>query len=117
MSAEPTPPLAVVIPAVFGSGPLGRVLPRSGIVARRLSHGKVEVYFEGNRYGAANLTTFEERVLCAAGRLTARYPTVAKAWCDLGDIEVVGVCYPDRGEVVIGRPERLEAWLAWDQLA
>jgi hypothetical protein len=49
------------------------------------------VYFEGNRYGAENLRTFDQRVLSAAGRLDQRYPTVAKAMLPIDDFVPVGL--------------------------
>jgi len=51
---------------------------------------RVLVYYEGNRYGAVNLTTFEERVLQAAGRLDKRYPTIAKGAWPAIEFDVVG---------------------------
>lgn len=53
--------------------------PASGVVAAE-KDGTVHVYFESNRYGACNLHQYEERVLCAAGRLHEKYPTIARCW-------------------------------------
>jgi hypothetical protein len=51
----------------------------SGIVARIMPDGQsVSIYYEGNLYGSCNLNTLEEKEHCAAGRLTAKYPTVAR---------------------------------------
>jgi hypothetical protein len=102
--------LAVVIPRDPERGPLRGVRRGSGMVGHK-SGDLIEVYFEGNLYGAVNLTRFEDRVLCAADRLVARYPTTAKRLVALTDLEVIGTCYPDRGEVVIGRPDLLAVWL------
>jgi len=52
---------------------------------------RVTVYFEGNRFGAANLKRFEDRVIAAAGRLEAQYPTVARGSFPRGDFEIVGI--------------------------
>ena len=54
----------------------------------------VEVYFEGNLYGASNLVTVEQRLAQAAGRLLARYPTRARGWFDERDLIVVGTYEP-----------------------
>lgn len=40
------------------------------------------LYYEGNYYGAVNLNLFTERVHCAAGRLTEKYPTTAVTFMD-----------------------------------
>lgn len=40
---------------------------------------RIGVDFEGNRYGACNMQTFEDRITHAAGRRAYRYPTTARA--------------------------------------
>ncbi len=45
-----------------------------------LSGVLMEVYYEGNAYGAENLRSFEERALHATGRLVQRSPTTACSW-------------------------------------
>ena len=50
----------------------------SGIVATDLPDGSTDIYFEGNLYGAENLRSYWGRLLCAAGRLSQKYPTVAR---------------------------------------
>lgn len=62
----------------------------SGIVAARPVTERVEVYFEGNRFGADNLGRFAERVRCAAGRLAMRYPTIAREVLPLHEFVEVG---------------------------
>jgi len=42
-------------------------------------NGRIMVWFEGNRHRAVNLTRFHDRTVCAAGRMSARYLTVARA--------------------------------------
>jgi hypothetical protein len=49
-----------------------------------------EVYYEGNRYGAENMKLFEERVKHAAGRLSVKYPTVARGLYPPDQFDVVG---------------------------
>lgn len=53
------------------------LIPGSGIVGQRGSIGLI-IFYEGNRYGAASLLTWPSRVRCAAGRMFARYGTIAK---------------------------------------
>lgn len=51
----------------------------SAVVALTSESGSgFDVYYEGNRYGAENLRTFEDKVGCAAGRALYRYPTIAR---------------------------------------
>ena len=49
----------------------------SGIVAADRPDGSADIYFEGNLYGAEDLETYWGRLLCAAGRLSQHYPSVA----------------------------------------
>lgn len=62
----------------------------SGIVTADATSDRVLVYYEGNRYGAMNLRTFEERVFHATARLVERYPTVAFGQYARADFDVVG---------------------------
>lgn len=70
----------------------------SGIVTRPLPEGRFPtedgaermVYFEGNRIGAENLRTFKDRLICAAGRLHTKYPTVARGVFPASEFEEVG---------------------------
>ena len=62
----------------------------SAIVGYRRSEETAHVYYEGNLYNASNLTTFRERAVCAYGRMTNQYPTVAQAMVDLEEFEIVG---------------------------
>jgi hypothetical protein len=50
----------------------------SGIVATDRPDGSTDIYFEGNLYGAENLRSYWGRLLYAAGRLSQKYPTVAR---------------------------------------
>jgi hypothetical protein len=70
--------------------------PGSGVVTDLLDAAvpSVLVYYEGNRYGAVNLQTLEDRVRSAAGRCVARYPTVARALLPRTDFDVIGTVDP-----------------------
>ena len=54
------------------------IAERSGIVGRARGMW-VDVWYEGNLYGAVNLEGWIEKVACAAGRLQDGYPTRARA--------------------------------------
>lgn len=58
-----------------GSAVVGDPAAVREVVVDGVRSTMVEVYFEGNLYGAANLVTSEQRLARAAGRLVARYPT------------------------------------------
>lgn len=52
------------------------IVSGSGIVG--ISTDDIDlIYYEGNLFGAENLTELKDRVLIAAGRLMTRYPTTA----------------------------------------
>lgn len=59
----------------------------SGIVATPLGSNGVMLYFEGNVYNATNFRTVEERIVCAAGRVFARYPTAARHYLSIEEVE------------------------------
>lgn len=83
----------LVLVPVPGSAAARQIDPGSGIVTDASPFpvaGDVRVYFEGNRYGAENLQTFEERVQCASGRLATKYPTIACGLFKAVDFHVVG---------------------------
>ena len=73
-----------------GSAVVGRPDAVREVVVDGVRTKMVEVYFEGNLYGASNLVTMGQRLAQAAGRLVARYPTTARGWFDEGDLVVVG---------------------------
>lgn len=66
--------------------------PGSGIVAAidDAAARTVVIYFEGNLYGASNLSDFESRVNQAAGRQAQRYPTIARMVAPREDLIEVG---------------------------
>lgn len=105
--------LAVLVPVV---GAAHGIDAGSGIVADldapRGDGGLVVVYFEGNRVGAVNLRHLEDRLTVAGGRLTAKYPTVARSSVPLGDFEVVGTLETD-GWRFTPYPHADEALCGW----
>lgn len=106
--------LSVLVPRP-GTPAGGRIDPGSGVVTADATTERVQVYYEGNRYGAENLRTFEARVFHAAGRLASRYPTVACGVYDRADFAVVGTCtfsadWRLRDLVVTDAP-RLAEWM------
>lgn len=82
--------IVVVVPR-RGTEPALVIDAGSGVVCADFLGERVLVYFEGNRYGASNLQTFEERVRCAAGRLVQHYPTVARGQFARADFTPVGL--------------------------
>lgn len=87
----------------------------SGIVAKRQGQS-VRVYFEGNRMGAENLQQPEQRVVCAAGRLFKKYPTIAMTVYNIDDFcaqfAIVGNCSDDYQVVIHDEGE----WQGWQQM-
>lgn len=66
----------------------------SGIVARIACEGMLDVYYEGNLYGASNIKTFEDRAYHAWDRMCMKYPTTARMRLPVEDVvahyDVVG---------------------------
>lgn len=87
--------------------------PGSGIVACAMANmpDKLLVYYEGNRMGACNMNTLEDRTMNAYGRMAKNYPTVAMAMMDASDFEVIGRISPDGFDVDVSNPS-LKAWVA-----
>lgn len=72
----------ILMPQVgLSHGAGAMIAPRSGIVMRPAPHDAPYsvLYYEGNLHGAVNLNKWQERVMCAAGRLFTNYPTIAKS--------------------------------------
>lgn len=99
---------------------LGDIDPKSAIVGagpEEVSRGaadRVLVYFEGNRYGYANVQTFADRALIAGGRCVEHAPTIAKRYVLAEALVRVGTLYLDhrRVEVEDGLSlTRLAKWL------
>ena len=70
----------VLVPSAKGEQRLG-LAPLSAVVAVPMANAPgFHAYYEGNVNEASNLTKWEQRVTCAAGRLFKRYPTIAQAY-------------------------------------
>lgn len=100
--------LSLYIPSPSCSYPIH---PGSAIVGSTPQDDvQVLVYFEGNLYGAENMRAYEQRVEHAAGRLTQRYPTIAKAMLRPTDLVRVGSYETDAHLLEIEQPDALETW-------
>jgi hypothetical protein len=74
--------IAVILVPKKGTPAHQNILPGSAIVSKRLLrenllHPFISCWYEGNKYKAENLNQFHERLTCASGRMTRRYPTTA----------------------------------------
>jgi hypothetical protein len=83
------------------------ILPGSGIVGTGQDDGRVLIYYEGNKYGAASLADYGDRVYHAWGRMTWEgrgYPTISWALVDAGELLEVGfLLVPEQpDEIAIG---------------
>ena len=111
--------LVILVPK-HGSRPEMVIDKASGVVADESATfdppDHVMVYFEGNRYGASNMNRYEEKLLHAAGRLSSKYPTVARAVFRWDEFDIVGrfMFSPDWRvhRVEITDSEAVSRWLA-----
>jgi hypothetical protein len=72
----------------------------SGIVGGpALRGGNLEVDYEGNLYGAANIVTYADRISLAHGRMAQHYPTVARTLVEPEAMTRVGTYLPATGVV------------------
>jgi hypothetical protein len=69
---------------------LVHILRGSGIVGSPHGPG-IRIDYEGNRHGASNIETWEDKVLHAAGRHVKHYPTSARAYVTEENLIEVGV--------------------------
>lgn len=108
----------VFVPASTSS--LHGIAPRSAIVAKEplsIEEGRVLVYYEGNLNGAENLKDLLERLNCAAGRCSERYPTVAMMSVKLSGLVDVGRFDLLTGQLLtLSEPQALLAWLDGEPL-
>jgi hypothetical protein len=93
----------------------------SGIVGESWNplRNEVLIDFEGNRYKAANIITYADRVARAYDRHQAHYPTVARMVVHAGSLTKVGTYDPALGGVTVypgGAMADLAAWLAVDEV-
>lgn len=95
---------------------LSMVRPRSAIVGRTVAlAGLLLCHWEGNEHGAANVVSFADRLLHAAGRAFALYPTKACGLLPAADLIEVGTYDARRSMVVsISDPDRLQQWCGED---
>jgi hypothetical protein len=89
LTTTTTVTLSVLVPRPGSQADLA-IRTGSGIVTVDPTADKVEVYYEGNLYGASGLETFEDKVRRAAERLVDRYPTIAKGRWARTDFDVIG---------------------------
>jgi hypothetical protein len=67
----------------------------SGIVMILHRNDMATIYYEGNLYGAENLTRYEDRIKQAAMRAATHYPTMAMSGVleeNIKDFTMVGIC-------------------------
>lgn len=105
-----TEQIEVFVPRQPGKLP---ILPHSGIVGTAQAAGMVLIDYEGNRYQAANIVSFADRVHHAWGRHSTSYPTVARACIPAEELIAVGSYDPLRGDVQLYGPEERQALCAW----
>jgi hypothetical protein len=94
------------------------LLPGSAIICRAdplwrplAQEGRVLIAFEGNEIGAVNLERFVDRVLCAAGRLAHRAPSIAYGHAAPEQICPLARYDLDRNVILeVIDPEGLTAW-------
>lgn len=101
--------IAVFVPTP-GTAIRAVIDPGSGIVGTHKA-GRVEIDYEGNRYGASNLVTYADRVKYAHGRHVAHYPTVARSYVRRDELIYVGSFDPDTGTVTVANVDALSDWL------
>jgi hypothetical protein len=73
----------------------------------------VTVYYEGNLLGYANVKTYADRAKVAAGRLAARYPTIARSVVSPSALRQVGWFDPENGITLLDDTEAQEALVSW----
>lgn len=81
----------------------------SAIVAYQVDSNTLHAYYEGNLYGAQNLNANEDKAICAYGRMTKRYPTIAQVAAPLEEFDIVGAVSPTMCE--LQSVDSVKAWL------
>jgi hypothetical protein len=99
---------AVVVPK---PGVVSDIKPGSGIVAygHKTIEGMLVLYYEGNLLEAENLSSWQDRVSHAFGRMVQNYPTVATALAPIKEFQIVG-SISDYGIVHCTDPAAVERW-------
>lgn len=98
------------VPIWLPTSPLLQIKKGSGIVGRvteQPGRSYVSLDYEGNLYGAVNLTRYVERVAHAYDRQVTGYPTVARMHAPAEWVEQIGWYSPD-GYIVV--EPTLESW-------
>lgn len=86
----------------------------SAIVGRPQAEGElVRIYFEGALYGRRTMPRLADRAVQAAGRLRARYPTVATRVVPREALLVVGTFDFRKGQISLIGPDSESAVAAW----
>lgn len=110
-------------PAFMRGRQTASIDPLSGIVGNAVADGLVPanddapvlIYYESNRFGAVNIVTFADRCMIAAGRLTQRYPTIARREVRSGAVIRLGEYLPDQRRVVIDDDRGMALLAQWLQ--
>lgn len=79
-----------------------------------LDEQRVIIDYEGNRFHAANMKTFADRVFHAAGRHEHRYPTVARSMVPRDELVLLGSFDGER--IYVAESLCMDDWLGhgWD---
>ena len=113
-------PAQSVLTVYVPRGATHRIDPTSGVCsAAAVVDGRLLVDYESNRYGAANIVTFADRVHFAGGRHLAKYPTVARGAFPSDQLTPVGIFDQESGTVTLfGSDEAalVADWLGVDQV-
>lgn len=100
-------PVDVYVPTDFARGVhritnIRPIAPGSGIVSNSDVRGDyLQIYFEGNLYGAQNIVTYADRISHAHGRMIQRYPTIANALVFPDAMTKVGTYMPTTGVLLL----------------
>jgi hypothetical protein len=109
--------LAVTIDARSGivGTPIREWFKNDGEDPEDAEDGILVIDYEGNRFGAANIRTYADRVMQAAGRHAVHYPTVARqtvpGWQD--ELLRVGVYVPNEKQVNVADDESMAHLATW----
>lgn len=95
------------------------VKPGSAMVAYIMQSNEKEsrtliTYYEGNIFNSSNLVTFHDKAICAYGRMTAKYPTVAMAADTTDSLEIVGLISPSIFE--LNATDAFKSWVSEKKL-
>lgn len=105
-------------PTVANLG-ISHILVGSAIVSDGVedSESRIVIDYEGNRYGAQNLTRFAQRVLVAAERQASAYPTVARMSVGAWHLTPVGEWTGREVRLIPQGAVDLAAWLNVETLS